>query len=79
MTGMNGKGQAGHGKPQMQPMPQEGVYPLHKFCLWLECSMDELLARFQQLGVPTHNDAADMAVFLAAIERLRDDQGEEEE
>jgi hypothetical protein len=62
----------------MSPMPQDGVYPLVKFCQWLECPMDELKARFAELGVPIHNETADMADLLAAIERESDGQTEEE-
>ncbi len=77
MTGTNGNGETDHGKPPMQPMPQEGVYSLHKLCLWLECPMAELKARFAELGVPIHNETADMSDLLAAIERVKHGQGED--
>jgi len=76
MTARNGNGETDHGKPVMRPMPQEGVYPFVKFCQWLECSLGELRARFLELGVPIHNETADMAVLLAAIERLKQDDDE---
>jgi hypothetical protein len=79
MKGTNGRGEADHGKPAMQPMPQTGVYPLDKFCLWLECPMHELRARFAELGVPITHETADMAVLLAAIERVGHGQGEDED
>lgn len=79
MGNSNGKSHGENDIPPMQPMPQEGVYPLHKFCMWLECPMAELKARFAELGVPITNETADMAVLLAAIERWREDDDETEE
>ena len=66
----------GHGQREPQPMPQTGVYPVEKFCMWLECPMNELLVKFEELGVPVVNGTADMAVLLAAIER-QEEHGEE--
>ena len=73
MTETNG---SGPGKPPMQPMPQSGVYPIERFCQWLECSREDLLARFEVLGVAVTHGTADMAELLSAIERQAD--GEEE-
>jgi hypothetical protein len=41
--------------------------------------MHELRARFAELGVPITHETADMAVLLAAIERVGHGQGEDED
>lgn len=56
-------------------MPQDGVYPLEKFSMWLECPLESLMAQFAELGVPIVDGTADMAVLLAAIERRERDGG----
>lgn len=74
MTGTSGE-RNGHGRRELQPMPQDGVYPLEKFSMWLECPLESLMAQFAELGVPIVDGTADMAVLLAAIERRERDGG----
>lgn len=73
----NGKLPHGEERPPMEPMPQTGVYPLEKFCLWFEFDRDEMIRRLGLIGVEIDdNGCVDMEKVIEGIERTKDLPGE---